>query len=50
MIFDVIKAGSESEPINSELAAALKRLWMDKGVSKLAYQRGNEFQLPESAA
>lgn len=47
---DVIKAGTESEPLTPELTIALKNLWADRGVRKDAYERGNEFQMPESTA
>ncbi|VDK56694.1 unnamed protein product [Anisakis simplex] len=50
VVLDVVKAGNESEPLTAELAKALKSLWSDRGVSKDAYGRGNEFQLPESAS
>uniref|UniRef100_A0A915C789 Uncharacterized protein n=1 Tax=Parascaris univalens TaxID=6257 RepID=A0A915C789_PARUN len=49
VVLDVIKAGNESEPFSPELIKALKSLWLDKGVNRDAYNRGNEFQLPESA-
>lgn len=50
VVMDVIKAGTESEPLTPAVATALKNLWSDSGVRKDAYERGNEFQMPESAA
>ena len=46
---DVVKAGKESEPLTPELAKALINLWNDRAINTDAVQRGNEFQLPESA-
>ncbi|KAM3717017.1 Guanine nucleotide-binding protein alpha-3 subunit [Dirofilaria immitis] len=50
IVMDVLKSGNESEPLTPALTAALKNLWNDKGVCKDAYERGNEFQMPESTA
>ncbi|KAI6181042.1 Guanine nucleotide-binding proteinalpha-3 subunit [Aphelenchoides besseyi] len=49
MVLDVVKRGEESEPFSAELTAALRALWADPAVSKVAVSRGNEFQLVESA-
>ncbi|KAH7726207.1 GPA-3 protein [Aphelenchoides avenae] len=49
-ILDVVKRGEESEPIPQDVARALIKLWQDKSVHATAYNRGNEYQLPESAS
>ncbi|KAI6228847.1 Guanine nucleotide-binding proteinalpha-3 subunit [Aphelenchoides fujianensis] len=49
LVLDVVKRGEESEPFSAELTAALRALWADVSVSKVAVSRGNEFQLTESA-
>uniref|UniRef100_A0A0N4ZT08 Guanine nucleotide-binding protein alpha-3 subunit n=1 Tax=Parastrongyloides trichosuri TaxID=131310 RepID=A0A0N4ZT08_PARTI len=49
LVLDTIKRGEESEPLTTELSNAIERLWADKGVNTVAYNRGNEYQLPESA-
>lgn len=49
IVLDVVKAGRESEPLTPELANAIKLLWEDRGVHIDAVNRGNEFQMPESA-
>uniref|UniRef100_A0A915Q1V2 G protein alpha subunit n=1 Tax=Setaria digitata TaxID=48799 RepID=A0A915Q1V2_9BILA len=50
IVMDVVKSGNESDPLTPALITALKNLWADKGVRKDAYERGNEFQMPESTA
>ncbi|PAV74589.1 hypothetical protein WR25_12635 isoform A [Diploscapter pachys] len=49
VVLDVVKAGKESEPLTPEVAKALINLWNDRAINTDAVQRGNEFQLPESA-
>ncbi|KAK6753157.1 hypothetical protein RB195_012638 [Necator americanus] len=49
VVLDTIKAGQESEPFTPELTQALKNLWADPAVSVTAINRGNEYQLTESA-
>uniref|UniRef100_A0A8R1TN34 G-protein alpha subunit n=1 Tax=Onchocerca volvulus TaxID=6282 RepID=A0A8R1TN34_ONCVO len=50
VVMDFVKSGNESESLTPALTVALKNLWADKGVCKDAYERGNEFQMPESIA
>ncbi|KAE9554521.1 hypothetical protein FO519_002277 [Halicephalobus sp. NKZ332] len=50
IILDVVKRGEESEAPTPEITQALLRLWSDKAVSGAALNRGNEFQLAESAS
>lgn len=38
----------ETEPITTELANALKKLWVDSGI-QLCFLRANEYQLNDSA-
>ena len=47
---DVVKAGRQFEKISPQLKKALMNLWNDKGVNTHALNRGNEFQLFDSAA
>ncbi|CAJ0591606.1 unnamed protein product [Cylicocyclus nassatus] len=49
VVLDTIKAGQESEPFTPELTQALKNLWADPAISVTAINRGNEYQLTESA-
>lgn len=48
IVYRVVEAGEESQPLTDELVAALKNLWSDGNV-RIAYERRNEYQLTDSA-
>ena len=46
---ETIRNGEESEPFSDELAAAMKRLWVDPALNTATYSRRLEFHLHDSA-